>query len=101
MRLRIATGTNLPGLPPAGGMVTLHRESGLIVEATPDVRAVKIGDARSVFVGGDVVGMHGRAGEVHAADIAARAVRDLVSEATIESARDTLEGRFVIGAVSD
>ena len=101
MKLRITTGTKTRALPPATGMVTLHRENGLVVEATPDVRAVQHGDARLAFVGGDVVGVHGRAGDLHAADIAAREVRDLVTEAAIERARDTLEGRFVIGVIAD
>ena len=67
MKLRITTGTKTPALPPATGMVMLHRGNGLVIEATPDVRAVQHGDARLAFVGGDVVADHpdDRAGKTH------------------------------------
>jgi len=99
MRLRIATGTTLPALPPVEGMVTLYRKPGLVVEATDDVRAIRQGDTRVAFAAGDVVGIRGRAAETRAATTDAPDVRALVAEAPPTRASEALEGRFVVAAV--
>lgn len=100
MKVRIASGTRIPALPPANGLVAASRHAGLVMEATDDVRLVRMGDGRVTFVAGDVVGIRGRAGEMRATDAGSPEVRDLVSEMPIAGARDVLEGRFVLGTVS-
>jgi hypothetical protein len=99
MKLRIATGTRLPALPPADGMVALSRHAGLVVEATDDVRAIRVAEGRVAFVAGDVVGIRGRAGDMRPTYAASLEVRELVSATPIADACETLEGRFVVGVV--
>lgn len=97
MRLRVFAGKSVARVPlGAEGLTVLYRSSTLVVQGSPDVKAVASGDGPRVFLAGDIVGFRAPSGEMRGLDPGLAEVSSLVRQDSLDRCRDALEGRYVL-----